>query len=257
MIRYMSILLLLACNRQAALTGTARDELRLVGLPDVLIVPAKPSDTCPPVHVKPDSSGAFSAEVCAGMAYTVSYPTGSGGTTWRGDPVTAHAGDNVSLSAWPGAGEPGVYVLGDTAERVSPSIALETSAVLPSNTPVRYPLELPSTVARVLPGQQLLLQASEAGDRVVPLGRSTTTLSYARSAGPTPMGPWSFEGADISPDGVVTALPPLSIAPTRMTVTGVDLAYLAGDLVPPGRYLVGKPGGARAWLVDFGPAPTP
>lgn len=257
MIRTIAVLTLLACNRQATLTGVARDELRLVGLPDVLIVPAKPSDRCPPIHVKPESSGAFSAQVCSGMRYTVSFPTGSGGTTWRGEPVTANAGDTVSLTAWPGAAEPGVYVVGDTVERVSPSIALETSAVLPSNTPVRYPLELPSTVARVLPGHQLLLQGSEADDQFVPLGASTTTLSYARAAGPAPMGPWSFEGANISPDGVVSPLPAVAVAPTSVTVTGVELAYVSADLVPPGRYLVGKPGGARAWLVDFGPAPTP
>lgn len=257
MIRYIAVSALLACTREGTLTGTARDELRLVGLPDVLVVPAKPSDACPPTHVKPESSGAFSAQVCSGVRYTMSFPTGSGGTTWRGEPVTANAGDTVSLTAWPGAAEPGVYVVGDTVERVSPSIALEASAVLPSNTPVRYPLELPSTVARVLPGQQLLLQGSEADDQLVPVGTSTTTLTYTRPAGPAPMGPWSFEGANISPEGVVSPLPALAVAPTRVTVTGVDLAYLSADLVPAGRYLVGKPGGARAWLVDFGPAPTP
>lgn len=208
------------------------------------------------MHLHPESSGSFSAQVCEGQTYTVSYASGTNGISWRGEPVVARAGDDVSISGWPAADEPGVYVLGDTLIRVGPSITLETSTLLPQGATVRYPIELPGTVPRVLPGQFLLLQGTEAGDQLTPLGTSTTTLSFARAAPPNQMGPWSFEGVDIAPDGVVTALPALTLMSARKTVNDVELNWIPADLVPPGRYLVGKPESHRAWIVDIGPVPV-
>ncbi len=255
--RTLSLLALAACNGRSTLTGTARDELRLQGLPDVLVIPGSPSERCPPVHLQPESSGRFSAQVCEGQEYTVSYSPGTHGIFWRGEPATARAGADVSISAWPAAEEPGVYILGDTMTRIGPSIALETSTVLPSNTVVRYPIEVPRTVPRVLPGQFLLLQGTESTDALTPVGTSTSTLSFARPVPPSDMGPWSFEGVDIGPDGVVTRLPTPTPMATRQTVADVDLAWIPADGVPAGRYLVGRPEGQRAWLVDVGPLPSP
>ena len=247
----MTLLALIACHPESTLTGTARDELRLVGLPDVLVIPGSPNEHCPPLHVVPASSGAFTAEVCSAQTYTVSWAPG-GPIAWRGATVTARGGDTISLSAWPAGNEPGVYILGETVTRLPPPIQLESAPVLPSNAPVRYPLEIPDNVPRVLPGQFLLLQGSEADDRLIHLGRSAGSLSFARPSPPTGMGPWSFEGIDIAEDGTITPLPEVVVPPMGQIVQDVRLTYVYADVVPPGRYLVGKPDGARAWMVDFG-----
>ncbi|MSP54481.1 MAG: hypothetical protein EXR69_02575 [Myxococcales bacterium] len=252
--RVVALLGLLACHPESTLTGTARDELRLVGLAEVLVIPGSPSERCPPLHLLPDSSGAFSAKVCSAQTYTVSWAPG-GAVAWRAETVTARGGDTVALSAWPAGNEPGVYILGETVTRLPPPVQLETSPVLPSKTSVRYPLEIPDHVPRVLPGQFLLLQGSEADDRLIRLGSSTGSLSFARDNPPTRMGPWSFEGVDIGKDGTVTPLPAVVVPPTHHIVQDVPLAYVYADAVPTGRYLVGKPDSARAWMVDFGAAP--
>ncbi len=253
----LPLLALAACHSTSALTGTARDELRLVGLPDVVVVPGTPGERCPPIHLVPDSSGAFSTTVCTDQTYTVSYADGVSGIHWRGDPVTAKAGDSVSISAFPAASEPGVYVLGATLKRLPPSVRIDSAPVLPSGTVVRFPVEMPDNVARVLPGEFLLLQGSEADDTLTPLGRSTTALSLDRPSPPTTMGPWSFLGVSIAEDGAVAALPALDAHPMQTTAANVKLTYFPTELVPPGVYVVGKPNAARAWLVAFGPASTP
>lgn len=244
--------LLAACHSEGAIQGTARDALRGVGLPDVLVVPGEPSERCPPVHARPDAAGAFSVAVCGGETYTVSFAPG-GAISWRGEAVTAKAGDTVTLTAWPAGAEPGAYVLGDGLTRLAAPLQLETAVVLPSRSTVRYPLEIPGTVPRVAPGQFLLLQGSEADDRLVALGASVGPLSFDRPNPPTEMGPWSFEGVAIDAAGVVTPLPAVAAEPKRELVQDVALTWLAAADVPPGRYLVGKPDGARAWMVDFGP----
>ncbi len=248
---------LLACHPTTTLSGIARDELRLYGLPDALVIPASPSERCPPLHLTPDSAGRFTTEVCANQTYTVSFSSGTGGIYWRGESDTSRGGGDVSVHAWPAGNEPGIYVLGDTLIRINAPVALETAPVLPSNTPVRFPLEIPGTIPRVLPGQFLLLQGSEAEDTLIPLGTSQGTLSFARAAPPTEMGPWSFAGVNIAADGVVTPLPSPDFPPMKVRAQGVDLTYIPADLVPPGRYLVGKPGAPRAWMVDFGVDLTP
>jgi hypothetical protein len=162
-----------------------------------------------------------------------------------------HVNDAVTLDGWPTATEPGVYVLSDVLTRITPSVAMESATALPSNTAVRFPLEIPGTVAQVKAGQFLLLQGSESEDRLVRLGASTTQVAFDRRAPPTVMGPWWFENVDILPDGAVVPLPEVKPALTSKDFQGLRVSWIAASAVPPGRYLVGKPDQPRAWMVDF------
>jgi hypothetical protein len=245
------LLVVSACDRSGTIHGLARDGLRGHGLPDVLLVPDTPSENCPPIHLVPDAGGGFYSSVCGSQNYTLDAPQSAGGIHWRVQPVTVHANEDVSLEGWPTATEPGVYVLSDVLTRISPSVAMEASQALPSNTTVRFPLEIPGTVPQVKTGQFLLLQGTEADDRLVRLGASTTPVSFARLAPPTVLGPWWFEGVDISPEGAVTALPAVAPTTTTKDLQGLHVTWISASAVPAGRYLVGKPDQPRAWMVDF------
>lgn len=247
----MLLLTVSACDREGMIHGVARDGLRGQAMPDVLLIPDTPSENCPPHHLVPDSGGSFAATICTGQSYTLDAPHSTGGIDWRVQSSTVQAKDDVTLEGWPTAGEPGVYVLSDVLTRIAPSVAMESSPVLPSNTMVRFPLEIPGTVAQVKKGQFLVLQGSESDNRIVPLGASTTNISFARHAPPTEMGPWSFEGVNILPDGAVQPLPVVTTPSTAKDFQGLKVTWIAANAVPPGRYLVGKADQPRAWMVDF------
>lgn len=241
------VLLALACTHPGTLEGTARDALRGRGLPALTLTPDAASPDCPAVSVTPDVEGRFSVQGCADHAYTARMPEGP--IVWQGLEGTVRAGQPAELTAWPTASEPGVYALSDTVSRLSPPIALEAAPVVPSRTVVRFPLEVPATLAQLRQGDHLLMQG-DTTLRLTPLGRSTGTLTFERPAPPQQMGAWWFEGVDIAGDGAITPLPQPAPKAVTQRFGGQSVVWIAAADLPAGRYLVGGADRPRAWMLD-------
>lgn len=243
----LAALLLPACSHPGTLHGTAVDAVRGGGLPILILTPESITEACPVLTVSPRTDGSFDAAGCADRSYTVSAPEKP--VRWQGLEGTVSAAAPAELKAWPTAAEPGAYVLGDTPIRLAAAVPLDAAPVLPGRTVVRYPLEVPGTVPRLRHGQHLLLQG-DTTPVLTPLGRSTATLSFERPTPPTQMGAWWFEGVDLAADGTPTALPVPTPRVVSQTLDGVQVAWIDASTLPAGRYLLGTPEGARAWVLD-------
>ncbi len=251
---------LLACTPEPG-TTTGRFVDARAGTPvadaEVRLVAAK--DECPPLVLRTDADGRFSA---AGLCGKARWTVVSGDSAWY-VPDPPAAGPDVALRAWRAPEAAGVYtVAGATITPLVTHTVLDAVRVFDSDREVRFPVEIPGALPRIDGDVALLIVGGVLGEtpRFEPLVPSPERRWFGTKAAPQPIDPWVYLGVRFASDTVLEPVEaPLDRAGIERVAGPRPLQYVSGAALAPGRYALPTPDGARAFLLDFGApvAPAP
>ncbi len=164
----------------------------------------------------------------------------------------------VEVKAWRGAKGGGLYIVEDgKVNRVPTSADISRKTILDSDEEVLYPAAIPGTIHRVKPGSYLLV-ATEGSIKKLeffPLIQDENKRRFGTRKEWTTLDPWWYVGVKFESDTkferVAAEMDASKV--TDVTVQGVQLRYIEGSALPPGRYAIMGKKDRRMYIIDFGP----
>lgn len=215
---------------------------------DLLLTPSE--STCEPVRTRTDAKGEWSA---AGLCGDARWTVAPVDPLWYLPEAAAAGGE---LRAWRAPPSPGVYLLAGTAlTTLVTHTVLDSATVRGTAEAVRFPVEIPGELPRVVDGVTVLVVGEALPDLAfAPLVPCAERRWFGSEGSLRPVDPWTYLGvrflSDTDVERVEVALDPVGVE----RVGGERrLRYISESALPPGRYALPTDDGARAWLVDFGP----
>jgi len=212
--------------------------------------------TCQTFNVKTDDAGVFTVEALCGDAnYKIEAADKEilleGPEAVKGSEIVAAP---VEIKVWP-TPPTGVYLLAEgNLTKQAAAWKVEGKNVLDSKEQVFFPTELPSEATRVGPQQYLVL----SGDRTI----ESLNIQPLIDSGPRTFGTsrerdkdeaWSYIGVKFASD---TEFERVEVTPRADDVRevkkgSVQVRYIEGTALPPGKYTVMPKGGKRAYILEF------
>lgn len=245
------MIFLLACTPEPGTASGTFVDARGGTIPNAELVFTASKTECAPKRATTDADGAWQvADLCGQATWTVA----PADPLWFVATPPAAVPD-TELRAWRAPESEGVYLIdGTSITTLTTHTVLDAAPVFGTTELVRFPVEIPGEVPRIDGTRALLIVGSDPALTFAPLVPSERRVFGSKDA-PRPLDPWVYLGVRFTDDTTHEAV----VATVRPEgVTTVDapraLRYVSGTALPAGRYALPTTDGARAWLLDFGPA---